>query len=57
MPKIKTISRTEKDFERETKSDMMKISRSTNPLNHPFQKVSLFWLTSNSRLVSTKEQL
>ena len=41
MPKVKTISRTKKDFERETKHDMMKISRSTNQLLHPFQKVRI----------------
>lgn len=40
MPKVKTISRTEKDFERETKNDIMKVYRSTNKLLHPFQKVS-----------------
>lgn len=39
MPKVRAISRTEKDFERETKLDMMKIQRTTSKLVHPFQKV------------------
>jgi WD repeat and SOF domain-containing protein 1 len=38
MPKIGVISRSEKDFERDSKLDMNKIYRSTNANIHQFQK-------------------
>jgi len=38
MVKISTICRTDKDFERDTKHDIVKVHRSTNPDLHPFQK-------------------
>lgn len=38
MVQIKSICRTSQDYERETKHDIVKVQRSTNPHLHPFQK-------------------
>lgn len=38
MVKLQTICRTEKEHQRETKNDIFKVFRSTNPQLHPFQK-------------------
>lgn len=42
MVKIKTIARSEKEFVRETKQDLNKVFRNSNPILHPFQKVLFF---------------
>lgn len=39
MPKIGVIARSERDFERDSKLEMNKVFRSTNPTIHKFQKV------------------
>lgn len=38
MPKIGVIARSERDFERDSKLEMNKVFRSTNPMIHKFQK-------------------
>lgn len=48
MPKIGVISRTERDFERDSKLDMNKVYRSTNANIHKFQKVSLLKSSQSS---------
>lgn len=42
MVKLKTIARSEKEFVRETKQDLNKVFRNSNPILHPFQKVLFF---------------
>ena len=39
MVKLKTICRTDKDYTRETKQDIFKLNKNTNPGLHPFIKV------------------
>lgn len=41
MVNIKTLCRNKKDYERETKQDIFKINKNTNPGLHPFIKVTL----------------
>lgn len=43
MPKVGVISRSERDFERDSKLEMNKVYRSTNPEIHKFQKVKIVY--------------
>lgn len=38
MVRLNVITRTEKDFQRETKHDIHKVHRSLDPINHPHSR-------------------
>ena len=48
MVNIKTLCRNKKDYERETKQDIFRINKNTNPGLHPFIKVTLEKLLQNN---------
>lgn len=50
MVKIKTICRSDKDYTRETKQDIYKISKNISPNIHPFIKVIPFPLRKSNNL-------